>query len=436
MSHRRIPTWLLLSIVAAGLPLVAIPALWVIVSITATPLHPNPNNVTAVRHSPPLPKWADAVEQARQIARAGVAEQNLPGLSVAIGVNGEVVWAEGFGFADLRNSVPVTPDHRFRIGTASTVLTSAAVGHLLENGRLKLDDEIQTYVPAFPKKEWPVTLGQLAGHTAGVMAEGGDAGPLITKHCERPVEALKYFAENPLMFKPGTQHRYSSFGWILVSTAVEAAAERPLLAFMREKIFDPLGMRDTVPDPAPVEPDDDFPIANLIRELIFDPRVRRDAAADATKKSVDGRVTSYFPRFASDPNYGMHLMRPIDYSCYSGSSVFVSTPSDLVRFGMAINGGKILQPATVARLQTSQRLASGQETEYGLGWSIKTVTLAGKQTRMIGHDGDSLGGRVASLMTFPEHGIVIALTSNISHADTPAIGLKIAGAFLEKGLRN
>ena len=87
---------------------------------------------------------------------------------MAVGIGGDIVWAEGFGFADLKTSVPVTPNHRFRIGTASTVLTSAAVGLLLENGRLKLDDEIQTYVPAFPQKQWPVTLRELMGHMAGV----------------------------------------------------------------------------------------------------------------------------------------------------------------------------------------------------------------------------------------------------------------------------
>jgi serine beta-lactamase-like protein LACTB, mitochondrial len=143
-------------------------------------------------------------------------------------------------------------------------------------------------------------------------------------------------------------------------------------------------------------------------------------------------VTSYFPRFASDPKYGLHLMRPLDYSCYAGSSVFQSTPSDLVRFGMAINQGNLLQPATIKLLQTSQRLASGEKTGYGLGWYVKTVTLAGKQTRMIGHDGDSLGGMVASLTTFPEHGIIIAVTSNISYADTFSLARKIAEAFVEQ----
>jgi CubicO group peptidase (beta-lactamase class C family) len=254
------------------------------------------------------------------------------------------------------------------------------------------------------------------------------------EYCERPVEGLQYFAENPLLFQPGTQHRYSSYGWVLVSAAIEAAADQPFLTFMRERIFDPLGMRDTGadpgPDPAAVE-GEDFPLFILIRELIYDPEAMRDTTPDSTKKPVQGDVTPYFPRFASDPNYGMHLTRLLDYSCYAGASVFVSTPSDLVRFGMAITGGKLLQPATVALLQTSQRLASGEETGYGLGWYVKTVTLAGKQTRVIGHDGDSLGGMVASLMTFPEYGIVVAVTSNISYADTSSLAVKIAEAFAQ-----
>jgi CubicO group peptidase (beta-lactamase class C family) len=141
----------------------------------------------------------------------------------------------------------------------------------------------------------------------------------------------------------------------------------------------------------------------------------------------------YFPRFAADPTYGLQLMRDLDYSCYAGSSVFVSTPSDLVRFGMAIDGGKLLRRSTVQLLQTSQRLASGKETGYGLGWDLETVTIAGEQRRVAGHDGESLGGMVASLMTFPEQGIVVAVTSNISYADTFSLGTKIAQAFVERG---
>jgi len=370
-------------------------------SATATPLHPNPQDVPSVMRAAPVRQWADAVEQGRQIVRAGLIEQNLPGLSVAVGAGGDIVWAEGFGWADLENRVPVAPDMRFRIGTASKALTSAAVGLLLEQDRLKLDDVIQTYVPEFPRKQWPVTLRQLMGHLAGVRTDGGDEGPLFSMHCERTVEGLPPFAERSLLFEPGTQYRYSSYGWILVSAAVEAAAEEPFFRFMRTQIFEPLGMDDT--------------------------------KADSATEPISDVVTFYFPRFAADPRYGLHLMRPIDYSCYAGSSAFLSTPSDLVRFGMAINSGKLLQPATVELLQTPQRLTSGQETGYGLGWDLETVALAGEQTRSVGHDGESLGGMVASLKTFPEHGIVVSVTSNISYADTSGVALKIAQAFAQAG---
>ena len=433
MRRERMPRWLTLALAAVGLLLLAIPGLWVFVSITAKPLHPNSETVPTVMHSPPPAKWTGVVEHGRRMVRESVATQNLPGVSVAVGIDGDLVWAEGFGFADLKTGVPVTPAHQFRIGTVSKVLTSAAAGLLLERGRLKLDDEIQTYVPAFPKKQWPVTLRQLMGHTAGILSDGGDEGPLFTKHCERPVEALPNFDRHSLLFQPGTEYRYSKYGWILVSTAIEAAADQPFLTFMRQQVFDPLDMSETLPDSAPVKAGEDFPLFNMVRELIFDPEARRNPTLDSPKKPVRDQVTSYFPRFASDPNYGLHLMRPLDYSCYAGASVFVSTPSDLVRFGMAVNRGKLLQPATVELLQASQRLTSGEETGYGLGWYVKTVTLAGKQTRVTGHDGDSLGGMVASLMTVPREGIVVAVTSNISYADTFSLAVKIAEAFAERG---
>jgi len=401
MSKPRIETWLAVVIGGIGLLLIAILGLFGYVSLTSTPLHPNARNVSSVTHSAAATKWENAVERGRQIVRTSLVEQNLPGLSVAVGADGDIVWAEGFGWADLEKRVPVAPEMKFRIGTASTALTSAAAGLLLQKGRLKLDEVIQAYVPAYPEKQWPVTLRQVMGHVAGVPSDGGDEGPLFSKHCERPLDAVQFFANTSLRFEPGTEYRYSRYGWILVSAAVEAAAEEPFLTLMRKQIFEPLGMNDTL--------------------------------ADSATAAIPNRVTAYFPRFAADPRYGPDLMRDIDYSCYAGSSVFLSTPSDLVRFAMAINSGRLLQPATVQLLQTSLRLTSGQETGYGLGWDLESVALGGQQTRVVGHDGDSLGGMVASFMTFAEHGIVVSVTSNISYAGTDSLTVKIAQAFTDKG---
>jgi serine beta-lactamase-like protein LACTB, mitochondrial len=397
VAQSRIHTILALIVIAAGLLVAAVLGLFAYVSLTATPLHPDPQQIPSVTRSTPLPKWTDAVEKARRVARASLTQQNLPALSVAVGANGNLVWVESFGYADLVQRSPARPELRFRVGQASKALTSAAVGLLVEQHRLNLDDEIQKYVPAFPKKQWPITVRQLMGDVAGVRNDAGDEEPL-SERCEETVDGLKRFADDSLRFEPGTQYRASTYGWILVSAAVEAVAGYPFFTFMRTQIFERAGMNDTVPDIA--------------------------------TQPIPNRPTLYFPRFAGDNRYGPELAREGDYSCFAGAGAFLATPSDLVRFGMAVTRGTLLQPATVDLLQTRQRLASGQETDYGLGWTIETVPLAGQPTRMTGHGtkADFIGG-TTSLLTFPERGIVVAVMSNVSFADTKSIGVGVAEAF-------
>ena len=423
MAKNRIPIWLALIVGAIGLLLTAIVGLWGYKSVTAPVLHPDPQQVRSVTHSAPSRKWTDAVARGRQIMRAGLIQQNLPGLSVAVGVDGDIVWAEGFGWANLENQVPVAPDTGFRVADASKALTSAAVGLLLENNMLRLDEEIQVHVPEFPKKRWPVTLRQLMAQVAGVTTDHGGEAPLSnppsgegspTEPCERTVDGLKLddFGERELLFEPGTRYRPSSYGWILVSAAVEAAANEPFFAFMRTQVFEPLGMRDTT--------------------------------IDVATEAIPARATFYWPRFglAGDTRYGPKSARQGDHSCYAGAAAFLSTPSDLVRFGMGINsrlrqgsgaqGGKLLKPGTVQLLQTPQRLASGEETGYGLGWELETHPLAGQPTRMAGHGSkEEFSGGTTYLMTFSERRIVVAVMSNISFADTKSIALNIAQAFAE-----
>ena len=395
-----------LGLIAAGIGLLLIVGLAFYTYFLATmkPLHPDPQAVTSVRHVAPPAAWADAVERAKPVVRAHLSERNLPGLSVAVGVGGEIVWAEGFGWSDLEKQLPVTPDTVFRIGSASTALTSAAVGLLVEQGRLNLDDEIQAYVPTFPKKEWPVTLRQLMGHTGGIR-HFDDEEFMPQAHCERAVDGLKIFADDPLRFEPGSRFRFSTYGWILVSAAVEAAANEPLFTFMRRQVFEPVGMSGTAPDSATAPPAD--------------------------------RATLYWPRASEDPRYGYDIASDADYSCFSGAGVFLSTPSDLVRFGVALAGGKLLKADTVKMLETPQRLASGEASEYGLGWGLKTVPLAGDQILAAGHGRPllpeaTLMGGSTSLITFPERGMTVSVTSNMSSAETSNVAMKIAEVFAEQ----
>src|SRR5262245_46542995 len=153
----------------------------------------------------PSASWRDAVEEGRFVARSLVAEEKLPGLSLAVAVNGEIVWAEGFRWADLEDRKPMTPAKLFRIGGVSESLTAAAVGLLSERGLLDLDAPVQRYVPGFPEKEWPVTTRQLMAHSAGIRRHHGEEEIFRKAGCANDAERLEVFASDPVRFRPGTE---------------------------------------------------------------------------------------------------------------------------------------------------------------------------------------------------------------------------------------
>jgi CubicO group peptidase (beta-lactamase class C family) len=162
-------------------------------------------------------------------------------------VNGGIVWAEGFGFANVERRTQVTPVTRFRLGSVSKTLTAAGVALLYERGRIDLDASVQRYVPLYPRKPWPVTTRQLMGDIAGVhviRVDNNDQVPHFD--CARMDEALKFFASEPLLFEPGTNYRFSTNGWILLSAVVEAAAAEPFPTFMTREVLAPLGMESTI----------------------------------------------------------------------------------------------------------------------------------------------------------------------------------------------
>jgi serine beta-lactamase-like protein LACTB len=393
MPRIRIPTWLLLIVGVMALALVGVVGTVVYVNVFSTSLHPNPQDIPSVTRSEPSARWAGAVEQGRQLIRESLTRQNLPGLSVAVGVGGNIAWAEGFGWANLVNREPVAPETRFRIGHVSKALTSVGVGLLREQGRLHLDAEIQEYVATYPRQRWPVTVRQLMGHVAGVHhyrdTEWGDKP---TAHCVRAADGVPAFANDPLLFQPETEYRYSTYGWVLVSAAVEAVAGESFFAFMRWKVFAPLGMTATT--------------------------------SEAESGPMPNRATSYFRG-----NLGRELTTDVDYSCFAGAGAFLSTPSDLVRLGLALTGGRFLKPETVTLLQTRQSLASGADTAYGLGWMLETVDLAGERTLQAGHASRTIEGASTSFLTFPARGLVVAVSSNMSFADMRSIAFGIAETF-------
>ncbi|HEX6324024.1 MAG TPA: serine hydrolase domain-containing protein, partial [Vicinamibacterales bacterium] len=132
MAKSRTQTILWIIVAIPVLIFLFVVGLWTFVIATTRPIHPDADGIASVAEATPPTGWTAAVEQARQAVRADVAQMNLPGVSVAVAVGGDIVWAEGFGWADVENQVKVTPDTRFYIGTASKMLTSAAAGMLVE----------------------------------------------------------------------------------------------------------------------------------------------------------------------------------------------------------------------------------------------------------------------------------------------------------------
>ena len=325
-------------------------------------------------------------------------QENLPGLSVAVAIDDEIVWAEAFGFADVEKRAPVTPRTRFRTGSVSKTLTAAAVALLYDRGRIDLDAPIQTYVPSYPQKQWTISTRQLLGDVAGVHRIRGDSNDnLAYGHCTSLNEALKAFADEPLSFEPGTEYQFSTYGWVLLSAAVENASGEPFPTFMSREVFKPLGMERT--------------------------------AIEGTDDNAD-TVSFYFPRAAMRPRLGLQDGPGADYSCFMGAGAFLSTPSDLVRLGSAMLKPGLLTAETIRLFQTPLQLESGVSTGFALGWKVDTVQLAGAPARVLRHRATPTGSTV-SLSLFPDRRLVISATTNVTHGMVvdPFV-LQVAEAFV------
>lgn len=320
--------------------------------------------------------FAEEAAAVRAIAAELMTEAGLPGLSIAVGVDGRIVFSQGFGYADLENRVPVTPLTRMRIGSVSKPVTAAAIGLLYEQGRLDLDAPVQRYVPSFPEKRWPITVRQIAGHIAGIRHYAGDEFASRRRYAT-VLGGLEIFQDDTLLFEPGTDYSYSSYGWNLLSAVVEAAAGVEFLSYMRRAVWEPLGMNSIV--------------------------------AEHTDSVIPWRASFYERGGDEEPLLNATY---VDNSYKWAGGGFVSNTEDLVRFGFAHIQPGFLEPETVQTLFTSQRLRSGEETGYGIGWNSDGDD-AGR--RIINHTGGSVGGR-AVLLLYPDDGVVVAMLSNAGHA--------------------
>lgn len=327
-------------------------------------------------------KWLQAANRARAALLAGREVLQAPALSVAVSHSGELVWRGVVGHADLEAVTPATFETQFRIGSTSKAVTAVAVGTLIDQGRLKLDAPIQTYVPAYPKQEWPVTISQVMSHRAGIRDYGLCLcfpvwEHLNRRHFETVAAEVGLVASSPLLFRPGTDFGYTSLGYNLVGAAVEGASSQRFGDYLESAVFKPLGMRRTM--------------------------------LDSTKPIMNP------PPFYEVQGGQYKRAFAVDNSIRWPSGGILSTPSDMVKLGNAMLDDRLLTPQTRRLLITVPAGGGGSAGArmYALGWRHSAWSLHGGELKVDSyhHNGTAVGS-TSVLVVLPQYDITVSVMMN------------------------
>ena len=154
---------------------------------------------------------------------AVIDRSHIPGLAIAIVVDGKIRWQNAYGLADVENAVPAETSTVFRIASVTKPLTATAAMQLAERGKLDLDAPVQKYAPSFPAKAQTITTRQLLGHLSGIRHYKAGEGERTT-HYDSLATALEIFKDDALVREPGTGFTYSTFGYTLLGVAIEGAS--------------------------------------------------------------------------------------------------------------------------------------------------------------------------------------------------------------------
>lgn len=308
--------------------------------------------------------------------RKVLAETGGPSASIAIVKNGEVAWVRAYGDARLAPSTAAEPGMRYKIASNSKQITAAAILLLAEDGKLSLDDAVGRFLPSLARAN-EVTIRQLLSHTSGYQ----DYYPLdyVTPLMARkttPIEILDLWARKALDFEPGTKWQYSNTNFTIAGLIIEKITGKPLIEFLRARIFAPLGMR------SPIDVD---------RE----PWSESDPAG--------------YTQFALGPP---RPAQPEGAGWMYAAGELAMTARDLALWDISLMNGSLLKPASMAALTTEVKLKSGAGTGYALGLGVSKPDGHRKWS----HTGGA-AGFLSSNFTRPDERISVTVLTN---GETPA----------------
>ena len=307
---------------------------------------------------------------------AVMSSKGIPALSVAIVIDNALRWQKAYGLADLENSVPAKAATAYRIASVSKPITAVAVMQLAERGKLDLDAPIQKYVPSFPAKQWPLTTRQLLGHLSGIRNYKGNEND-STRFYSSLTEALSIFKDDPLDFEPATKFSYTTYGYTVLGTVIEAASGMSYIDYMRENIFRPANMS----------------------------RTRADNVYDI----IPNRSRGYGPKVYGKFDGELRNAALADTSYKIPAGGLVSTVEDLANFAIAVQNGVLVKKETFEQMSVPQKTRDGKQTPYGLGWFIDGI---GERNGIVWHGGVQQGA-TSMLFILPKERFAVVILTNL-----------------------
>ena len=321
-----------------------------------------------------------------------MAKTRTPGVSVAIGRGDAIRFKKGYGIADLESRTRVDPQTLFPTASTFKPITATAILRLAADGRLSLDDEVQKYCPAYPTKQWPVTIRQLLVHSGGVRHFTRDE-IFNSRNFTGPSDVAKYVGESDLLFQPGSDRSYSNFGYSLLACAIEGASGKAFGDYIGDFVIGRAAMTDTRPDMIY------WVIPNRARGYIIrTPQLTKQW--DGLWQPAHLTSTLLDQPFRADA---------VDYSMEIGAGGYLSTPSDLVRFGLALTGERLLPKDALSKMLRPS--VEGQDPVDGpIAWNTEPIgdrKIAA--ARVIGSDWTGSAG----IMILPNRNEAISVMTNV-----------------------